>query len=224
MKNKKKSLKKKNPSKTKAIIFDIGGVLQLEKKQKSFIPLIKKNKGIHQSVAFKLNVGIDQYLDSIDTAYAKSITGQIKRKQLLYLMSRRFNQNPEKILEIYHETFKKNFILNKELLDKAKQLKKQRYKIAIISDMWPFAKDVLVIKEFYKTFDFVLLSCDTGLRKPQKEIYYLALKKLDIKPAQAVFIDNQKWNTQAAEKLGIKTILFKKNKQTIGELNKILEN
>ncbi len=53
----------------KALIFDIGGVLQLG----SF----SKNSKVHQFMIKKLGVSIDMYLDSIDTIYAESMEGKI---------------------------------------------------------------------------------------------------------------------------------------------------
>jgi FMN phosphatase YigB (HAD superfamily) len=36
-----------------------------------------------------------------------------------------------------------------------------------------------------------------------------------------LFIDNREWNLKPARKLGMKTILFKNNKQTIKDLKKL---
>jgi FMN phosphatase YigB (HAD superfamily) len=41
------------------------------------------------------------------------------------------------------------------------------------------------------------------MRKPNPLIYKLTLKKLKVKPSEAIFIDNQKWNILAAKKLAI---------------------
>ncbi len=57
-------------SKIKAVIFDIGGVLQLGSESKV--------KGVHKYIAKKLGISIDQYFDSIDATYAKAIEGTYK--------------------------------------------------------------------------------------------------------------------------------------------------
>jgi len=42
-----------------------------------------------------------------------------------------------------------------------------------------------------------------------------------MKPEEAVFIDNRDWNIIPAKKLGMKTVLFRNNKQTFRELKKL---
>jgi hypothetical protein len=42
-----------------------------------------------------------------------------------------------------------------------------------------------------------------------------------VHPKEAIFTDNQKWNLPAPRKLGIRSFLFKNNKQFISELKKL---
>ena len=74
-----------------------------------------------------------------------------------------------------------------------------------------------------KKFDEVVVSCDVGIRKPNPKIYKMILKKLKLKGKSCIFIDNQKWNLIPAKKLGMKTILFKDNKQADEKLKKLLK-
>jgi epoxide hydrolase-like predicted phosphatase len=204
--------------KIKAIIFDVGGVLALGKAQ------IKKHKkyfhnlGVHEFISNKLKISLDQYFDAIDTNYAKSIEGQITKKQVLEKISTNLKTTPKKIEKFYLKAYNKNFKQNKQLFKQAFKLKKLGYKIAILSDQWSLSKEILMPNKLYKNFDEVIVSCDVGLRKPNVKIYKLILKKLKIKSIEAIFIDNQKWNIKPAKKLGVKTILFKNNKQLFGQL------
>ena len=58
------------------------------------------------------------------------------------------------------------------------------------------------------------------VRKPDKEIFNLTLKKLKLNPQQVLFIDDKIENIQGAKKLGIPSILFKNNKDLIEQLTK----
>lgn len=214
--------KEQKSNKIKAIIFDIGDVLALSRQ-----PLKKyKNKtrhlGIHEGVAKKLNISLDQYFDSIDTTYAKSIEGKISREEVLENISKNLKISKKELIKIYSQVYAQEFKQNQELLKKAFELKKVGYKIAVLSDQWHLSKESLIPEKIYKNFNIVIASCETGIRKPNPEIYKLVLKKLKIKPKQALFIDNQKWNISPAKKLGMKTILFKNNKQLFE--NKIWKN
>ena len=90
----KKSQIKKN--RIKAILFDVGGVLALgessERKRGKFIP-----SGVHLNMAKKLNISIDQYLDSIDTAYVSAITGKLSKKEVIETLSKNFGVSSKKL-------------------------------------------------------------------------------------------------------------------------------
>ena len=200
----------------KAILFDVGGVLALGENSRlengKFIP-----SGVHLNMAKKLNISIDQYIDSIDTAYVSAITGKLSKKEVIETLSKNFGVSSKKLKRLYIDSYKKNFKQNKELFNKLFKLKKQGYKIAILSDQWFLSKEALMPKKLYKHFDEVIVSCDVGIRKPNKKIYQLAVKKLNFSPKEILFIDNQKWNISPAKKLGMKTILFKSNKQLFSD-------
>ncbi len=198
--------------KYKAIIFDVGGVLQLGKYSKHQIDN-HKTLGVHQYISKKLNVTLDQYFDSIDKSYTLSIEGKISEKKAIQTIAKNLKTTPSKIRKLYIKDYKKNFKKNKQLFKQAFKLKKLGYKIAILSDQWYLSKEALMPKKIFNKFDNVIVSCDVGIRKPNSKIYRLTLKKLKIKPSESLFIDNQKWNTDAAKKLGINIILFKNNKQ-----------
>lgn len=197
----------------KAVIFDIADVLALSKKPLSNYKGKPHHLGIHETIAKKLKITLDQYFDSIDTTYAKSIEGRISPRKVIKIISKNFKITPTKLKKLYSEAYKSNFKQNKKLLNQAFKLKKQGHKIAVLSDQWHLSRDALIPKKIYKNFDFLVVSCDVGIRKPGSKIFKLALKKLKLKPSETLFIDNQKWNIDQAKKLGMKTILFKDNKQ-----------
>jgi len=207
----------------KAIIFDIGGVLSLGKYMVH--PKHKHRTGVHEYIIKKLKISVDQYFDSIDTYYAKSITGEISEKQAISKIAKNLKITPKKLLKLYTKAYKKNFKINKPLYKLAFKLKKKGYKIAILSDQWHLSKKShkLIDQKLINKFDVVILSPDVKMRKPNPKIYKLILKKLKVKPKEALFIDNQPWNIKPAKKLGMQTILFKNNKQCFEELKKKLK-
>ena len=198
----------------KAIIFDVGGVLALGE-------LEKGKTSVHKSIAKKLNFTIDGYLDAIDTAYANSVEGRASKQKTMEIMAKNLKTPQKKLKKILIKVYKKNFKQNKQLFKKAFELKKQGYKIAVLSDQWHLSKEALMPDKLYKRFDKVVVSCDVGVRKPNPKIYKLILKKLKLPAKQTLFIDNQEWNIKPAKKLGMKTILYKNNKQLFKELDRL---
>jgi putative hydrolase of the HAD superfamily len=204
-------------SRIKAVIFDVGGVLQIGGKTR-FSKKEVHTSGVHQVIANKLKISIDQYLDSIDTYYAKSIEGQISKSTLLSVLSLNLNYPKNKLQKLYHKIYKQKYTKNVGLFKLVKQLKKQGYKIAILSDQWHLSKDALMPEKDIKIFDTVVVSCDVGIRKPNIPIYQMTLDKLGLKPEEVIFIDNQAWNIIPAHKLGMNTILYHDNKKTKEQL------
>jgi epoxide hydrolase-like predicted phosphatase len=205
-------MKKRNSHYIKAIVFDVGGVLALGENSKKirgkFI-----HSGVHIDIAKKLNISLDQYMDAIDTNYALAIEGKISRENVISIFSRNLKVSEDKIKKLYIGAYRKHFNQNKQLFKQAFKLKKLGYKIAILSDQWYLSKEALMPNKYYSKFNHVIVSCDIGLRKPNPKIYKILIKKLNQKPEEILFIDNQVWNTKPANKIGIKTILFKNNKQ-----------
>lgn len=62
---------------------------------------------------------------------------------------------------------------------------------------------------FFAHFDGLLISSHEGLLKPEPAIYRLLLSRHGIRPEGAVFIDDVAENLRAAERLGIRGILYR---------------
>jgi len=212
----------KQKPKIKAIIFDIGGVLEINK-----TPLVQRkkgvfrHKGVHEYVSQKLGISLDQYFDSIDTYYTKSMEGRISETQTIKHIANNLKLPERKTKKLFKKAYSKNFQTNKQLYREAFNLKKKGYKIAILSDQWHLSKPVHIKTRYAKKFNAVVVSCDVGVRKPNPKIYKLTLKRLKVRPKEAVFIDNQLWNIKPAKKIGINTILFKNNEQCLKALKKL---
>ncbi len=205
----------------KAVIFDMNGVLVKGTELEKETPLFK---GFHNMMSKSLKVNIDKWIDAIDTSYAKSIEGKISERETLNTIAKNLDVRPKNLEKTILKNYRKVFKRNKELYRYAFNLKKEGYKIAILSDQWHLSKKALLRKSDLKKFDVSIISCDVGMRKPNPKIYKLILKKLKVKPLEAVFVDNRDWNTKSAEGLEVKTILFKNNTQTFRELGKILKS
>ncbi len=207
----------------KAIIFDIGGVLQLGRYS---LNLKERHLGVHEYLAKNLGMDLDSWYDSIDTPYSDSIMGKIDKRKVIKIISENLEIDRKKLENLFIKAYKRFFKKNNELYNLADKLKKKGYIVGILSDQWPLSKKALVPKEDVKGFYPVIISCDVGVRKPNLKIYNLLLKKLrkrykNIKANEVLFIDNRRWNLRPAEKMGIKVILFEDNVHLIKELKKM---
>ena len=130
---------------------------------------------------------------------------------MLYL-SKNFNYSQKKIEKIIKKAFKKRFKKNRWLFKQLFVLNKLGYKTAILSDQAPMSYEIFEKKyHLSRRVDVAVWSEKVKMRKPNPKIYKLCLKHLNLKPNQAVFVDDREWNLVPAGKLGMKTILFSNN-------------
>lgn len=72
-----------------------------------------------------------------------------------------------------------------------------------------------------KIFGLFISSCFVGLRKPERDIYRLALETTQIPAEQTCFIDDRALNLECAAQLGMHTIEMDSLKQLRADLEKL---
>jgi putative hydrolase of the HAD superfamily len=112
------------------------------------------------------------------------------------------------ILEKREERMKKALlIVDNMILETLRKIRASGIKLGIISNA-----DVIDIKYWNDSplselFDLALFSCDVGMVKPEAEIYQFAMKKLNVKPEESIFIgDGGSNELYGAQNVGMKTI------------------
>lgn len=83
------------------------------------------------------------------------------------------------------------------------------YKLAALTNDYQFPKDhpYSDSRELRSLFDVYVSSSESGVRKPERGIYELVLKKLGLEKAEeAVFLDDIGMNLKAARAVGLRTI------------------
>jgi 2-haloacid dehalogenase len=74
------------------------------------------------------------------------------------------------------------------------------------ADFWkPFAERE---QAFFRRFKDIVVSGEEKMLKPDPAIYYLALDRFGLKPAEALFIDDRAINVEGAEAIGMRAHLF----------------
>lgn len=91
------------------------------------------------------------------------------------------------------------------------ELKAAGYRLFVLSNMSKEYIEFLRKMDVFKYFDGEIISCETALIKPEKEIYSLLLERYNLEPEQTMFIDDRKENTDAAAELGIVPFHFDRN-------------
>jgi epoxide hydrolase-like predicted phosphatase len=113
---------------------------------------------------------------------------------------------------------------NQELFDYYRSLRDERgLRLGILTNNvreWePLWRSKLPIDEI---FDDVVDSAFVGMRKPEPEIYALALGRLGVEAGECAFVDDTALNVEAASKLGFNAVHFRDTPQAIAELDALL--
>ena len=88
------------------------------------------------------------------------------------------------------------------------ELRQRGVKTALISNCSHSTRGIVDRLGLVDAFDEVILSFEVGLRKPDPAIYHEALRRMDVEPDRAVFVDDQEEYCDGAASIGIETYLI----------------
>ena len=102
---------------------------------------------------------------------------------------------------------------------------KPRVKVALLSNAYAETRASLVERfpHFFNMFDVVIFSADVKMVKPDPRIYQLALKELDVRPEDAVFVDDFIENVEGARAVGMLGVHFRNSLQARSEILAFLD-
>jgi glucose-1-phosphatase len=193
----------------KAVIFDLGGV-------------ILRTEDPQPRVELAQRLGITRW-ELEEAVFNNPISQQAERglataEEVWAEVGRRLNLPGEEIVPVRRAFFGGDRV-DFELIELIQQLRGQ-YTTALLSNTWlvdlpGFLRDDLQVPD---TFDVVISSAQARVAKPDAEIFHLALEQVNAQPAEAVFVDDNAANIQAAAGLGIHTVRFLNPSQAQAEL------
>jgi epoxide hydrolase-like predicted phosphatase len=190
----------------KAIIFDWGGVL-----------IDDPAPGVIKYCAKYLRVPEEEFSKAHQKFKPDFQKGAISEDVFWEKVCSKLKVTKPTTHSLWKDAFKGVYSEKKEIFSLASSLSINGYKIGFLSNTEAPAMDYFHEQQ-YKIFDLAIFSCVEGTRKPEKRIYEITLRRLDISPNEAIFIDDRKNYTNSAEKLGINTILFRSPNQLKKEL------
>ncbi|MFI5270547.1 MAG: HAD family hydrolase [Candidatus Saccharimonadales bacterium] len=133
--------------------------------------------------------------------------GRMSTDEFFLELSKLQGQSPETI----KSSFSSDGSIDLKMVDLIESIHK-KYKTGLLSNAnHGFLRPLLADHQLERLFDEIVISSEVGHVKPSVEIFEHALKVLDVKPANLIFIDDLERNTNVAGKLGIRTITYKGN-------------
>lgn len=195
-----------NKKEIKAIVFDLGGVIM----SGGFLPFLH-----HYCLKCLTPLGKKK----ISKLEHEVNLGSITEVQFYKAIQQVFDVHltPKQM----HNQIVSHMQVDKQLIKFIPHIKKA--KVALFTNsIGHMAIDVLHKRgvPIRKTFDKLFISSKIHLAKPDAEAYRFVIKKMKIRPDQAMMVDDRKENIVAAKKIGMQGIVYKNASQFKKELTK----
>jgi epoxide hydrolase-like predicted phosphatase len=184
----------------RAIIFDCFGVL---------------TEDLWREFTASLPADEARQARELNHAYDAAMISKQEFLQQVYAVTGRHPDQVEALLDT--ETHK-----NIELLSYIDTLK-PTYKIGMLSNIaTPWIRDKFLTAAEQKLFDDMVFSFEVGMTKPDKKIFELACNRLQVLPAETIFVDDVDRNCEAAQELGMKSIIYTDFASMLRQLHTLL--
>ena len=198
----------------KAIVFDIGGVLE-----------ITPNLGIDEQWEKKLSLKSGELYERLREVWKGGSTGSISLQQVHEDIGRLMKWEETQVNPYMDDVWKEYLgTLNVELADYFRSLR-PKYKTAIISNSFVGAREKEAEHYQFDTLcDFIIYSHEVGLSKPDPRIFTLACERLGFQPNEIIFVDDHADVYASAVEMGMHCFEFKDNAQIIAEIEACIQS
>ena len=200
-----------------AICFDLGNTLVRELKEDRALrsdgakslydELGVKDKGIEYEDFIKIHDKVWAEEERVrlkfrEISVERIITRILKELDMEY-------SNIKRLINVYFSPKLRYVKLFPDVPQVLEELKKEGYKLVLISNALPSNKLVFNHFRLNRFFDEALFSYEIGLRKPHPDIFYEALDRVETSPNKAIMIGNNPFADIAGSRLvGMKTVLI----------------
>lgn len=195
----------------KALLWDFSGVLLVPKKNLGY-EYIARMLGLSTQALIRYFDGeMNSQVDLGKITSEDFYRALFKEQDLDQTMSSQF-----------YDLYVRAFELNAPILSMIRSLRKN-FKIGLLSNYSDRLRPLL--EEHFRIadlFDDIVISCEVQLLKPDARIYHTALTRLDVQPAESIFVDDRIENVMGAEQVGLHAVHYQTCRQVISELIQLL--
>jgi epoxide hydrolase-like predicted phosphatase len=190
----------------KAIIFDIGGVLITNPVPK----MVQHYRGHFGAEEI-------QFTEAIETFINEFQKGIITEKELWKNLNDVLGMNIDVEEDLWLKGYIKAYEERESMFAHIKQLRADGYQVGIMSNTEHSVMNYFRHKHKGK-FDVEVYSCEVNMSKPNADIFEFTLKKFEVNPHEALFIDDKSENVEGAKMAGLQTLLFETEKQYLRDV------
>jgi len=196
----------------RAVFFDLGGVI-----------LRTEFQSPRERLAEEVGLTYEELVKIVfeSKSSQEASIGKISEDEHWKFVARALHR-PLKEREAIQKEFFAGDIIDRELIAFIRSLR-PRYGTGLISNAWDGLRSYMEREQLADAFDVLTISAEVGVMKPGATIFEHAFEQLEVKPREAVFIDDFAENITGCEAVGMHGILFKSTEQTLKDLKKLLK-
>ncbi len=198
--------------KYKAVGFDYGGVIGGGS---------KVGNDFNFEMCKTLGVTVEEYRDLYFSMNHLINTGRVETWEEFWPLFLEKLDKSEKLTEVLalKDKYAKLYIrMNGEVINLIDRLRKNSYKVGLLSNATLDNGIQMRERNLHKHFDAFHISAETGLQKPQPLAFELFANELGVKLPELIFVDDAEMSLSASKVCGFTPILFKNYDQLISDL------
>ena len=197
----------------RAIVFDIGGVLELTPST-GWLALWEQRLGLQSG----------QVHERLADVWHVGSTGNISLEEVETQVGERLGLDQAQVRAFMDDLWAEYLgELNTELASYFASLR-PRYQTALLSNSFVGARSKEQERyQFGALCDLIVYSHEEGMEKPERAIFELTCARLGVRPAEVIFLDDFEPNIVAAHTLGMHAMLFRNTMQAIADIQACLQ-
>jgi epoxide hydrolase-like predicted phosphatase len=196
-----------------AVVFDIGGVLE-----------ITPDLGWGPAWESRLGLAPGELGERMADAWRGGSIGTVTEAEVHQAARDRLGLDERQLGEFMADLWRDYLgTANTELIEYARRLR-PRYRAGILSNSFVGARErEQAAYGFEDLVDELVYSHECGLSKPDPRTYALVCSRLEVEPAQTVFLDDHGPNVEGARLAGLHAVLYRDNAQAISDIEELLD-
>jgi len=211
--------------KTKAVLFDLGNTLVYQQPYEPFQRILQTN-GVSRSIE-EIREAFEKCCREFDVEKHESLSSHefYARWNKVILKHLRITRSVRRLAEEIDRqwfNFSKIYVYP-EVKDVLRRLKKMKLKLGVVTGGYELDIEKILSKAGLEGFFDVCVGADTvGKRKPSPEAFKHVLRRLGVKPKEAIFVgDSLERDYFGAQKVGMKAVLIQRECKPIGGVTAI---
>lgn len=196
----------------RAVVFDIGGVLE-----------ITPDLGVDQLWESRFGLRRGELLERMRDIWRGGSIGTITLEQVHEALRERLGLDAATLAAYMADLWREYLgTANTELIEYARGLR-PRYRTGILSNSFLGARErEQAAYGFEDLVDEIVYSHEVGMSKPDPQIYALVCERLTVLPHEMIFLDDSGPCVSGAREAGIHAIHYRNNAQALAEIKALL--